>query len=70
MRTAARYPAWPASWPSHGVPTVLAMAEEVSDRYAIHLASHLHRALARAPGTVDPLTALSDARREAERALG
>lgn len=53
---------------SHGVPTVLAMAAEVSDRYAIHLASYFYRALARDPGTVDPLTALSDARREAERA--
>jgi tetratricopeptide (TPR) repeat protein len=52
----------------HGVPTVLAMAAEVSDRYAIHLASHFYRALARGPGTADPLTALSDARREAEHA--
>jgi tetratricopeptide (TPR) repeat protein len=50
----------------HGVPTVLAMAAEVSDRYAIHLASYFYQALARAPGTADPLTALSDARREAE----
>ena len=32
---------------SHGVPTVLAMAAEVSDRYAIHLASYFYRALAR-----------------------
>ena len=53
---------------SHGVPAVLAMAAEVSDRYAIHLASHFYRALARGPGTADPLTALSDARRDAERA--
>ena len=53
---------------SHGVPAVLAMAAEVSDRYAIHLASHFYRALARGPGAADPLTALSDARREAERA--
>jgi hypothetical protein len=53
---------------SHGVPTVLAMAAEVSDRYAIHLASYFYRALAAGPGTADPLTALSDARREAERA--
>jgi tetratricopeptide (TPR) repeat protein len=53
---------------SHGVPAVLAMAAEVSDRYAIQLASHFYQALARGPGTGDPLTALSDARREAERA--
>jgi tetratricopeptide (TPR) repeat protein len=53
---------------SHGIPAVLAMAAEVSDRYAVHLASHFYQALARDPGTIDPLTALSDARRDAERA--
>jgi tetratricopeptide (TPR) repeat protein len=52
---------------SHGVPAVLAMAAAVSDRYAVELASYFYQALARDPGTADPLTALSDARREAER---
>jgi hypothetical protein len=53
---------------AHGVPAVLAMTSSVSDHYAIQLASHFYQALASRQQAPDPLAALSDARRELERA--
>jgi tetratricopeptide (TPR) repeat protein len=53
---------------AHGVPAVLAMNSDVNDRYAIELASHFYQALASRQQAPDPLAALSDARRELERA--
>ena len=53
---------------AHGVPAVLAMTSGVSDHYAIQLASHFYQALASRQQAPDPLAALSDARRELERA--
>jgi tetratricopeptide (TPR) repeat protein len=52
----------------HGVPAVLAMTSDVNDHYAIQLASHFYQALASRQQAPDPLAALSDARRELERA--
>ncbi len=51
---------------ARGVPAVLAMTSDVSDRYAIQLASHFYQSLANRQAP-DPLAALSDARRELER---
>ncbi|MGW6955976.1 tetratricopeptide repeat protein [Streptomyces chartreusis] len=47
---------------AHGVPTVLAMTEAVTDHYATELAAATYEVLARAEHP-DPLTALSTARR-------
>jgi len=51
---------------SKGVPAVLAMTAPVTDRYATALLSRVYGRLARADGRADPLTALSDVRREIE----
>ena len=51
---------------ARGVPAVLAMTSEVSDRYAIQLASRFYRLLARRQQAPDCLAAFSDARRELE----
>jgi len=53
---------------TRGVPAVLAMTSDVSDRYAIQLVSCFYRSLASRQSAPDPLAALSDARRELERA--
>lgn len=52
---------------TRGVPAVLAMTSDVSDRYAIRLVSWFYRSLASRQHAPDPLAALSDARRELER---
>ncbi|MER5506148.1 tetratricopeptide repeat protein, partial [Streptomyces sp. NPDC002766] len=49
-----------------GVPTVLAMTEAVTDRYATELAADMYQTLARAEHP-NPLTALSNARRTLEQ---
>ncbi|GIF26529.1 tetratricopeptide (TPR) repeat protein [Actinoplanes tereljensis] len=51
---------------AYGVPAVLAMTERVTDAYATALMSRMYGRLARATGPADPLTALSDVRREIE----
>jgi tetratricopeptide (TPR) repeat protein len=51
---------------TRGVPAVLAMTSEVSDRYAIELASRFYRSLAGRQQSPDCLAAFSDARRELE----
>jgi hypothetical protein len=51
----------------HGVPAVMAMSSDVSDRYAIQLCSHFYQSLAGRRQAPDPLLALSDARRDLER---
>jgi hypothetical protein len=53
---------------AHGVPAVLAMSSDTNDRYTIQLASHFYQALASRQQAPDPLAALSDARRELEKA--
>lgn len=53
---------------AHGVPAVLVAASDISDRYAIQLASHFYQSLASRQTAPEPLAALSDARRELERA--
>jgi tetratricopeptide (TPR) repeat protein len=53
---------------AHGVPAVLAMTSDVSDRYAIELTGQFYQSLASRRYAPDPLAALSDARRELERA--
>ena len=52
---------------AHGVPAVMAMSSDVSDRYAIQLCSHFYQSLASRRHAPDPLAALSDARRDLER---
>jgi len=51
---------------TRGVPAVLAMTSDVSDRYAIQLASRFYRSLASRQQAPDCLAAFSDARRELE----
>lgn len=51
---------------TRGVPAVLAMTSDVSDRYAIRLASRFYRSLASRQQAPDCLAAFSDARRELE----
>jgi tetratricopeptide (TPR) repeat protein len=51
----------------HGVPAVMAMSADVSDRYAIQLCSHFYQSLASRRQAPDPLAALADARRDLER---
>lgn len=51
----------------HGVPTVLAMTATVSDLYATELAGMFYQLLAADPGA-DPLTALTQARQDLEKA--
>ena len=51
----------------HGVPAVMAMSSDVTDRYAIQLCSHFYQSLASRRQAPDPLAALSDARRDLER---
>ncbi|WP_225438337.1 CHAT domain-containing protein, partial [Candidatus Frankia nodulisporulans] len=65
----AQLPALARGLLAHGVPAVLAMTTSVSDLYATELTSRLYAELA-GREVVDPLAALSDARRavEAERA--
>jgi len=53
---------------THGVPAVLAMLSDTNDRYTIQLASHFYEVLASRQQAPDPLAALSDARRELEKA--
>jgi tetratricopeptide (TPR) repeat protein len=52
----------------HGVPAVLAMTARVTDLYATDLLARMYRYLAREPDAPDPLSALSDARRDVESA--
>lgn len=65
----AQLPALARGLLAHGVPAVLAMTTSVSDLYATELTSRLYAELA-GREVVDPLAALSDARRavEAQRA--
>jgi len=51
---------------TRGVPAVLAMTSDVSDRYAIQLASRFYRSLASRQQAPDCLAAFSEARRELE----
>ena len=66
VRVRRCWPASPPSWWRAGVPMVLAMQAPVTDRYATALSAEFYRRLATG-ASPDPLLALAEARRAAER---
>ena len=52
----------------HGVPGVIGMTQPVSDRYAVQFTGRFYQSLADRSDAPDPLSALSDARRQVETA--
>ena len=50
----------------HGVPGVIGMTQPVSDRYAVQFTGQFYQSLADRSDAPDPLSALSDARRQVE----
>jgi tetratricopeptide (TPR) repeat protein len=52
----------------HGVPGVIGMTQPVSDRYAVQFTRRFYQSLADRSDAPDPLSALSDARRQVETA--